>query len=162
MLFFMGIYAIEVIFFEQQAHRYPLPAILFAGAMGGFISAQQRIQGVTDHGESLVGIIELSSLSSIFGNLWAPIAGAIFAAVLYMMLTCGFIDGNMVPKFYFPPQGTGIFLRLFCDQCGPADSVSAAKLALWCFVAGFAERLVPDALSRFVSTSAAKTNKANL
>jgi hypothetical protein len=47
-------------------------AVLFAGATGGFISAQRRIQGVTDHGESLVGIIELSSLSNIWGKFMAP------------------------------------------------------------------------------------------
>jgi hypothetical protein len=37
----------------------PLPAVLFAGAVGGFVSVQRRIQSVTDHGESLVGLIEL-------------------------------------------------------------------------------------------------------
>ena len=54
-----------------SVHKFQtISAILASGAMGGFISAQRRIQSVTDHGESLVGLIELSSLSRYLGTLW--------------------------------------------------------------------------------------------
>lgn len=49
-----------------------LPAICFAGAVGGFISAERRLQSVSRRGESLIDLIELSSKS---GFWLAPLTG---------------------------------------------------------------------------------------
>jgi hypothetical protein len=122
-----------------------LPAVLLAGAVGGFISAQRRIQSVTDHGESLVGLIELSSLSAPLSNLWAPVSVALFAVVLYALFAGGLISGELFPSIDTRKDISGGFTRLFSTGCGPSDGAIAAKLAVWCFVAGFAERFVPDA-----------------
>jgi hypothetical protein len=85
-----------------------LSAVIFAGAIGGFISAQRRIQGVTDHGESLVGLIELSTLSSFFGNMGPPIMGAIFAVVLYAIFGSGLLKEEVFPTIATCKQ-PGIF-----------------------------------------------------
>jgi hypothetical protein len=127
--------------------------------MGGFISAQRRIQGIKGHGESLVGLIELSTLSNPLSNLWAPVSGAIFAVVIYAMFTGGLLSGSLFPKIQTAPGIPGVFKQLFSRGCGPADGTNAAILVVWCFIAGFAERLVPDALSRVVATSYADHKK---
>jgi len=53
-------------------------------------------------------------------------------------------------------QITGVLqLRDFLTKTGPQDGVSFAQLIIWSFIAGFAERLVPDTLNRFVTKSEA-------
>jgi len=150
MFAFMIFYFIGLIL-QYRGWQTVLPAVLFAGAMGGFISAQRRIQSVTDRGESLVGLIELSSLSTLFSYLWAPVSGAIFAVVLYTMFAGRLLLGDIFRLIRTNELQFGVFTRLFSSGSGPVDGASAAKLIVWCFIAGFAERFVPDALARFVS-----------
>jgi hypothetical protein len=133
-----------------------LASILFFGSIGGFLSARGRIQSITGHGESLVGIIELSSLSGIWGDFWPPITGAIFAVILYAMFAGGLLDGALFPMIASSSGHVGLLSNLFCRECGPQGALDAAKLLLWSFVAGFAERFVPDTLTRLVSASQGK------
>lgn len=157
MFAFLAVYSLGLFLALVENLHSPLPAVLFAGAMGGFVSVQRRIQSVTDHGESLVGLIELSGLSTPLSSLWAPISGAIFAIVLYAMFAGGLVSGEVFPTIHPEGISSGIFLQLFCSACGPVGIANAAKVVLWCFVAGFAERFVPDAIARFVSK--VNTNK---
>ena len=53
-------------------------------------------------------------------------------------------------------QRTGVLqLKDFLKQTGPQDGVSFALLMIWSFIAGFAERLVPDTLNRLVTKNEA-------
>jgi hypothetical protein len=83
-----------------------------------------------------------------FGSSLAvsAISGAIFATILYMLFAGELLQGGLFP------QGRSLCL-LGAPDCDipPKD---LAKLLIWCFIAGFAERFVPDALDRLVSRSA--------
>lgn len=60
------------------------------------------------------------------------------------------------PKSLTETQRTGILhAKDFIKQTGPKDGVSFALLMIWSFIAGFAERLVPDTLNRLVAKTEA-------
>ena len=60
------------------------------------------------------------------------------------------------PKNLTETQRTGILhAKDFIKQTGPKDGVSFALLMIWSFIAGFAERLVPDTLNRLVAKTEA-------
>lgn len=165
MLVFLSLYASFHLFFPLIHRIFPgvvdltrwvLPGVLVAGAMGGFVSAQRRIQGVTHHGESILDLINLRHCVS-----WlAPISGAIFALVLYAIFAAKLLTNEAFPNItiYCPENmHCGIFTALFSPDSGPAVGTDAAKLAIWCFIAGFAERFVPNALDRFVANAESRT-----
>ena len=56
--------------------------------------------------------------------------------MLYFIIASGFLTGDLFPTL---------------SQPVPAHLKDWAKLLLWSFVAGFAERLVPDTLDRLVT-----------
>ena len=60
------------------------------------------------------------------------------------------------PRELTATQQTGILhAKDFIKQTGPKDGVSFALLMIWSFIAGFAERLVPDTLNRLVAKTEA-------
>jgi len=180
--------------------------VVVTGAMGGFVSALQRIQSPPTEGDSLYNLSLLFHGSkSVFV---APISGSIFAILLYLMFTSGILTGSFFPTIYtpegrytkvstrnsdnqnsiivdnqtatadnqppptqttpetpsnkalptpipsptpkpVPEQGLNVFD--FLARSGPAGGKDYALLIIWCFIAGFAERFVPDALDRLIS-----------
>jgi hypothetical protein len=52
-------------------------------------------------------------------------------------------------------KGSVLQIKDFLSETGPADGVSYALLIIWSFLAGFAERLVPDTLNRLVAKNQA-------
>jgi hypothetical protein len=62
------------------------------------------------------------------------------------------IQANQQPT----PSPTEILrIKAFLKETGPADGVAYALLIIWSFLAGFAERLVPDTLNRLVAKNEA-------
>ena len=112
----------------------PVPLM---GALGGFISSQRHVQSIASVGESLTDMTNLYFFGS---NLTASaISGAVFAAVLFMLFAGGLVQGGLFPKWPVPENGD--FWQEF------------AKLLTWSFIAGFAERFVPDTLDHLVARS---------
>jgi hypothetical protein len=117
---------------------------LMCGILGGFVSIQQRLPKVS--GE------ELSLLSgSWFQVLLIPIYGGIFSLVLYVIFLSGIISGHFFPAFSIPPiPETGVdsaYIKNFITNTYPASGTDLAKLIVWCFIAGFSERFVPQIIT---------------
>lgn len=75
--------------------------VVIAGAMGGFVSALQRIQKPPSGGDSFYNLAKLYYAS--YSVFIAPITGGIFAIILYLMFTAGILKGSFFPNIYTPP-----------------------------------------------------------
>lgn len=127
--------------------------VLFMGMLGGFVSTQLRLQSSASHqGEAMENLAKLDhGWLSIFIS---PVSGAIFAAILYMLFTGKFLTGTIFPDIMTPMEEIkgGLSFGAFATSTGPATGMDFSKLLVWSFIAGFAERFVPDALSRIIAT----------
>jgi len=144
--------------------------VIFAGALGAFFSSLLRLYDFADLPKALIepGLGRLPGGYVVIYSLVPPVVGAIAATVLYITFAAGLLEGALFPKFackLMDEKG----LPLVPDACrtfgttisdfGPTVAADYAKALIWAFIAGFAERLVPDALQTFaakVETSAQK------
>mgnify|MGYP002784694306 FL=1 len=137
-----------VVFFFNQ--RLMISWLVFiCGIIGGFVSIQQRLKNIADE--------ELQLLSeSWFQILLIPIFGAIFSLVLYCIFLSNLVNSVAFPVFHFPqPAPTGpdtAFIIKVLRETYPSTGPDLAKLIFWSFVAGFAERLVPQIISNLTKT----------
>ena len=129
-----------------------LLTVLFVGAMGGLMSMQQRYHSVTREGDPIDNI---SEMMQGWSRLFLPvISGGLFAVLLYMLIIGGLLEGDLFPKLMAQnddAQPGGVSFWDFQQQSRPTSSSNYAKLIVWSFLAGFAERFVPDTLSGFIS-----------
>ncbi len=102
----------------------------------------------------------MSALDIAAASLFvAGLTGPVFALILLVLFMTGSLDlGGLTPKFLGAPLASGQpvlpnfnVLNWTFHVAGAADG---AKLCIWSFIAGFAEKLVPDVLDRFTKTSA--------
>ncbi|MGB3472774.1 MAG: hypothetical protein WBA51_18305 [Erythrobacter sp.] len=119
--------------------------VFSTGIIGGFVSIQQRVKNISD--EELVLIS-----GSWFQILLIPIFGAIFALVLYCIFLTQIATLDMFPKMVFPeiPE-TGpdeAYIVKILQETYPASGQDLAKIVFWSFVAGFAERFVPQIITK--------------
>jgi hypothetical protein len=135
--------------YKDEALFATMLIAMLAGATGGFISLQQRVQAIPTQGDPLISIFELEN--GRFSIFQAPISGSIFALLLLFLFMGGLVSGQLFPIF----DGLKFFLHKF--QWTPAGTTlwgpNYAKLIVWCFIAGFAERFVPDTLDRLIAKS---------
>jgi len=145
LLFVVG--AVWLFFLQNQTLIATLLLIMLFGAAGGFVSLQRRVASVPAEGDPLVGILQLENASA--SAYLAPLSGAIFAVLLYLIFLGKLVGGPIFPEvtafnFYLGSLGW--------TSKPPTDiAVQYAKLLVWSFIAGFAERFVPDALDRLVA-----------
>jgi hypothetical protein len=244
-IFLVGLLVFVAVFYARESSgriaSLSIFVVVVAGAMGGFVSALQRIQSSSRDGDSIYNLSLLFNGS--YAVFVAPITGAIFALLLFMMFTGKILEGRFFPVMYTPPPSTtlnsfqspsispspitsvspqvspgvgferskrpaistpsvitspqittspspgisgGIAatsprpsptpiavatpkpvaqestrIQDFLSQSGPSGGDNYALLVIWCFIAGFAERFVPDALDRLISgkeTTSGKTS----
>jgi hypothetical protein len=156
--------------------------VALAGTMGGCVSMLQRIQSTPSEGDALFNLAALNN--GWTGLSLSPLYGGIFASLLFVLFAAGVLKGSVFPEIHTPgksvladvsapsqpesqsPSSANLSatrestvevlrIKTFLTQTGPVDGVSYALLIVWSFLAGFAERLVPDTLNRLVTKNEA-------
>jgi hypothetical protein len=122
-----------------------LVIVPLVGALGGLISSQRRVQSIPSVGESPTDMTNLHFFGSSLTV--SAMSGAIFAAVLCMLFASGLLKGDLFPT-------VDLSVHTSYDPSVHMNSGDVGKLLIWCFIAGFAERFVPDTLDRLVSRRA--------
>jgi len=127
-----------------------LACVVYCGIIGGFVSSQRRMQSLPNDGDPLISVFGLDNAGYY---LWlSPLLGAIFAIILTLMFIAGVLKGSAFPDFFLPPaNGQALRFFDFIWATLPKTSEEYGKLFVWAFLAGFAERLVPDNLDRLAS-----------
>jgi hypothetical protein len=137
----------------------PFLIVFSAGLIGGAVSFERRLQSLPGRGESLGDLAELSVGSGMYSS---PIAGGVFAIVLYVLFAAGLASGTIFPNltnFHDSPTASGTFSD-FAYSMRPVAMQDWAKLLIWSFIAGFAERFVPDTLDRLIARSEEKHKRS--
>jgi hypothetical protein len=142
--------AILVACHHYSAHFLAMVAcVTYSGIIGGFVSSQRRMQSLPADGDPLVSVFGLDNANYY---LWlSPLLGAIFAIIVAFMFIAGILKGSVFPAFYSPADPHGLSFFTFTWVTIPTSSEEYGKLFVWAFLAGFAERLVPDSLDRLSS-----------
>jgi hypothetical protein len=128
---------------------------VYAGILGATVSIARRVKAATDVPlNDTDPVIRLSTIvNGDLGIQFSICIGGAFALVLYFMFVAGapakVLAPEMLPKFCSGATGAGCgtTLDMFTGLI-PSTATDLSKMLLWCFVAGFAEKFVPDILDR--------------
>jgi hypothetical protein len=159
----IGVLTIGVIFFVLYfGHGTGIfQLMVLGGAAGGTMSLIQRVQALPEADPLL---FRLSGTTTIIQSLIIPpLTGAMFAGFLFFMFASKVVEGVTFPNIVVPPATpNGIDFSTFLFTAKPDSGKSFALAIVWAFVAGFAERFVPDTINRLTrqaSEQKAKTAK---
>jgi hypothetical protein len=124
----------------------------YFGMLGAIISVSMRTKAFNRIAESDNDpVVRLGRMENgKTGMRLSIVAGAVFAIVLYLVfvaqLGARVLSPDLLPRFAASgQQGTFAFYKAMT----PSTAADLSKLLLWAFIAGFAEKLVPDVLDRF-------------
>ena len=127
------------------------------GALGAFCSALIRLYNFTDLPKAIISdqLKGLNNLHLFVYSLVPAAVGSIAAAALYLIFAAGILQGATFPQFACKAvDKTCGSLTMFMESWGPKEATDFAKVLVWGFVAGFAERFVPDTLARLAKSGA--------
>lgn len=116
--------------------------VLLMGALGGFLSVQQRIEKIPTEQDPILTMFQLQN--GRFAVRLAPLTGSICALILFLIFQGGLLKGSAFPDM------EKLALSLGKMSIPPGAVSEYGKLLVWCFIAGFAERFVPDTLDNLV------------
>ena len=124
-------------------------SVIVCGTLGAMFSAATRLYTFRDLPAAIVdtATVKLGNFYIFAYSLLPILIGAISAAVVYVLFLSGLLKGSLFPAFGCHIASCQTFSDLIW-RFGPQTSEDFAKCLIWGFIAGFAERLVPDALQR--------------
>lgn len=123
--------------------------VLLAGALGAFFSALMRMYNFQDLPKAIVArdLEGLPKWHLLVYSLVPAVVGAVSATVLYMLFASGLVQGDLFPSFKCKTgENACKTFGMLIGEWGPDQAKEYAKAIIWGFIAGFAERLVPDIL----------------
>jgi hypothetical protein len=141
---------------KPDPHAVPLlPLAVIAGVFGATLSILQRTQSAVTT-DPLAALFRFQAARK--EAVLSIISGAIASAVLFAIFAGGMVEGSLFPKLVncaatSADCKTSMRAYDFIVYTGPQNYTDYGKLLVWSFIAGFAERLVPDMLDRFTATS---------
>ncbi|MCX7097854.1 MAG: hypothetical protein NTV43_08125 [Methylococcales bacterium] len=166
-LCFIMVYQFISTFFTVQAFSTLMIVltVIFFGIFGALISFQRRLSKLEVRGETFSNYLQLCSLGNE-GPL-ALFAGGFFALLLLVLFGSGLASAAVkaifsddlakmvVPMFpqlaVKPPTSGGVLnMATAIANLSFVGYASIAKLFIWSFLAGFAEALIPDAMTRLI------------
>lgn len=115
-----------------------LAMILVPGFLGGLFSTLRRIQKTPLDGNADLTLTQLEQGSN--SVVLSPFLGSMFAFLAFALIAGNFFNGSLFPKVGFE--------QLWGEGGKELDYGEVPKLIIWCFVAGFSEKFVPDRLDR--------------
>ena len=123
--------------------------VAVVGTAGGTVNAARRVQRLQQEPVELQQAVP--ERLAVAQTWLSPITGGVFAVLLYNVFMAGLVQGEVFPAF---ACGADAFTdyRAF-SSCNPATNADAAMAIVWGFIAGFAERFVPNVLDRFIGES---------
>ena len=130
-------------------------AVVYAGLMGGGVSCAHRLGNVSTTDDALGSISALKNSNYVL--IFAPLTGAVFAVVTMLLFMGELMTGPLFPSFIkLTATGPVSGGWSFTQSLLPSSSSGYALLFLWCFIAGFAERFIPDTLDGLTKRAAAQ------
>lgn len=153
---------LAIVFFGKtiaaiMPHSGTILIVLFAGAMGGLMSMLQRHNSL---------VKEIDPINSLTAQSWhqiftPAINGALFAVLLYIIFMGNLIEGGIFPDFNNDTESGSGFINLLTNN-KLNGGTNYSKLIIWSFIAGFAERFVPDTLTKIISKKEKEKGKENI
>jgi hypothetical protein len=144
----IGLPVLLISFYLGQTLVSVVVLVMLMGALGGFLSVQQRIAKISTEQDPILTMFQLQK--GLFAVRLAPLTGALCALALFLIFQAKLLTGAIFPemtKFNF--QLGNIQIPRWPTET--AIIAEFAKLLVWCFIAGFAERFVPDTLDKLVA-----------
>lgn len=135
----------------QYEKSFLVCSVMVAGALGASLSTVVRLYAIDPRNEP--GNTWLSIESGEGTIMIAPLLGMAFAIVLLLLLKGMLISGALFPDFGPDALGT---VTSVTELNEPKKLQEFAKLLVWGFISGWAERAVPDVLDRLASQAQKK------
>ncbi|MGH8591556.1 MAG: hypothetical protein ACREXX_20250 [Gammaproteobacteria bacterium] len=129
--------------------------LLLAGLAGGWGAGFSMLASLKERLDS-AGLNDLKLMRSGW-ILWSrPLIGVGAACILLFFMTSGLLGGTAFPNFA-AKQGSSASAQVAAGQPAPAATTDGSTqspqmqislLIVWCFIAGFSERLVPALIAK--------------
>ncbi len=134
--------------------------LLFVGFIGAGFSVLSRLYGLTWTPRIATQIEDIQALKKglVINCILSMAEGVIAAGAIYLLFSSGLLRGDAFPEFkVINGEQRSVFIQFLAYE--PKTIPDVAKLLAWAFIAGFAERLVPDKLKQLAGE--ASESRAN-